>query len=432
MLDSLSLNPFKFSDAGKKKSSPFGFHMLKKGNNLFDGVTGAQASCSISGARWGIVNGVVTQFAANEPRIEDDGFGACPAFTQLAKYTEDLTNAVWSRPNILTPVLAGTFQGMNIWDCSESTATAYHSIIQNQFVGVGDNSVIGMAFVAKAKNRKLYIDVRFKNNTYPGTRINLENMAIEVVGGAIAHNIKNMGNGYCLVFIAYNVGAGSYDPYIAIQLYNGVSSQYTGDGVSGVYLGQPTYINFGVNGIPFIPPYIPNNTGSSVSVVSEAGNTSFDLDLPVLSRFNKGLRGPLAQGRIEVEVESNVDSERLPSGITTNLNIFTVGNNIVIGALYFQKTSTGALNVGIYDGTNNPYIVIGTLMVGQTFRISIDYGTYTDGSQKMRLTVNGVKSSVVAFSGSFGTHNLKFFYGALLHAFFIKLGSFRFIPKPIW
>lgn len=132
MLDSLSLNPFKFSDAGKKKGSPFGFHMLKKGNNLFDGVTGTTAACSISGARWGIVNGVVTQFAVNQTPVEDDGLRGCPAFTSYWS-SSDIGNGVshsiedgWNKLTLLSNTGQYTFCRA----LGDSTVTGDVSIMQ--------------------------------------------------------------------------------------------------------------------------------------------------------------------------------------------------------------------------------------------------------------------------------------------------------------
>jgi IS605 OrfB family transposase len=89
--------------------SQYGFEMLNYGSRLFDSVTGTNATCSINGIRYGIVNGVVTQFAVNQPPIEDKGLRGCPAFTQLAKMTETLTDVNWkgfaSATTISTPFM---------------------------------------------------------------------------------------------------------------------------------------------------------------------------------------------------------------------------------------------------------------------------------------------------------------------------------------
>ena len=115
---------------------------------------------------------------------------------------------------------------------------------------------------------------------------------------------------------------------------------------------------------------------------------------------------------------------------STALNLFTTDNNNVGGGLYYWKNSSGVLSFRSSDNTNLAEITGVALTVGQTFKISIDYGTYTDGTQKMRITVNGVKSSVVAFSGSFGAQDLRFFFGNTVHAGYIR--NLSYSEKPVW
>ena len=68
---------------------------------------------------------------------------------------------------------------------------------------------------------------------------------------------------------------------------------------------------------------------------------------------------------------------------------------------------------------------------GQIIRLSVDFGTHSTG-QKMRTTVNGVKSSLVDFSGSFGSQDLRFFFGNTVHAGWIKKDSLKIYDRPRW
>ena len=522
--------------------------------SLADKVTNTKAQCTISGTRYGIVNGVVngvvTAFAPNVPPVEDKGLRGCPAFTQLARYTEDFTNAAWSKINILTPTLVGTFQGQNIWALIENTATnVAHSFIDSTaFTGAADNSVMGISLIAKNNGRLLEIIGRIKDGSYPVVCwLNLQTGIISNLRAGSVASCVDIGNGFYRIFATLPVGVGAQTSYLYIQLYNGSSNIYTGDGVSGILVGQPTFINFGVNGTPFLPPYVPNNTTSSVSVVSEAATsttgTSFDLDDVKLVKFKEGLRGKAvgsnlwtipvlmtppwtdngthyvcdgtnnsatlsctgvlstgklyeitfttgavtggvlsvwvggilifnstptagttytlrtatptastnatftnsnafigqirkdivvkevqAQGHIELEFESKVDSEWLPSG--TDCNILSC-RNALTSLLRYRKYSDGSTVFGIIDSADNVCnSQIMSVSPGKIFSIVIDYGTYTDGTQKMRLTVNGVKSSVVAFSGSFGSQDLRFFYSNTVHAGWIK--DLKYYERPQW
>ena len=307
---------------------------LVSGNSLKDVISQTGAAVSISGARWGIVNGVVAQFAANAPPVEDKGLRGCPAFTQYflnnqAPVTQSITLAAGSYCLWIEGTGSATFNGL--------TATA----------GSPKVFTLGSGFTG--------------NCTITGT-------------------------------------------------------------VTKVML------NRGLFPAPFTP-----TAGTTVSVVSEAATsttgTSFDLDLPALSRLKAGLRGPLAQGHIKVEVESNVDSGWYTSATPLSLNIFSC-NNLPYTLRFRWGSGLATIRMEDSSQVNESASTAMTIIVGQTIKISLDYGTYTDGTQKMRLTVNGVKSSVVAFSGSFGTQDLQFFYGNTVHAGWIK--NVKYYERPRW
>lgn len=418
--------------------SQYGFEMLNYGSRLFDSVTGTNATCSINGIRYGIVNGVVTQFAVNQPPIEDKGLRGCPAFTQLAKMTETLTDVNWkgfaSATTISTPFMGANthfIKEINI-DGTPKKHTKYQD---TAYTEIADKSIIGFSFIAKSSNRNIRVSLVTKANI----TVNVVDFSMStgvssaIMAGATA-SIISLGAGWYHCSCSVSCLSGTTTPILFIALLSGSSDLYIGDGISGAYIGQPTYINFGVNGTPFIPPYVPNNTGSSVSVVSEAATsttgTSFDLDLPALSRLKTGLRGPNAQGHLEVVIESNVDSGWLPSGVDVILNILNTTQPTVIHPLSFRKGTDNVPLFRLSDGISVASVTPVPLSVGQTFRISLDYGTYTDGTQKMRLTVNDVRSSVVAFSGSFGSQDLRFFFGNTVHAGWIK--DLKYYDRPRW
>lgn len=542
-------NPLKRDKYKISIKRPISAIPMISGGTVKDVIAGVNASCTISGTRYGLVKGVVADFGSNVPPVEDAGLRACPAFTQLAKYTEDLTNEVWGRSNILTPSIHKVFQGQNIWNLPENTtASVVHQLNQSVFSGIANNSVIGCSIVAKYNGRKIFFSVNAKDGTYKTCRVNLQTGVIETNTG-IAASCTSLGSGYYRLFFAANVLTGATAPSLNMQYDNGISNQYTGDGVSGVYIGQPTYINFGVNGIPFIPPYAPNNTDSPISVVSEAGGasngTGFDLDDTRLAMLKKAFRGiasgtnlwagtvqlyvgwsdngteyvsaggnnsspiitsnvampkqmmeitlttgavasgtllvyvsdtPITissinpnttyivrgtgsgtvrdvaitsgtfigsivkssisvrpvftQGHLELEFVSNFNSAWFPNN--TDINFFTMGTNIKDFGLYYRKDNLGYSDIKTRDSASTIAKVVKTLGEGQSLKIILDWGTYTDGTQKMRLTVDGVKSSVVAFSGSFGTQDLRFFSGNIIHAGWIKKESLKIMPRPIW
>lgn len=407
------------------------------GREFKDTVSGVTPVTSISGTRYGVVNNTVTQFEVNQPHLEDDGLRGCPAFTQLCQQSETLTDAVWVKSRSAISVLSETLNGMTLWNFYETVTTGVHQLFQTAAFGaIADNSVIGLVHTVKSNGRNIQIYAKLKNGStvYVGN-INLTTgVTTSIRAGSIVIALDK-GNGFYQIFATVPVGVGATSPFIYIGLLNGSTESYTGDGVSGVYTSQPTFINFGVNGIPFIPPYVPNNTTGSISVVSEASTAttgmSFDLDGINLSRLKTALRGPNAQGHLELEFVSNFDSGWLPSGVGTNINILSVNNNNVIGSVYYQKSSGGVLAWKNYDGIYDTTVASTGIVVGQSFKISLDWGTHSTG-QKMRLTVNGVKSALANFSGSFGSQDLRFFFGNAIHAGWIVNDSLKVMDRPQW
>lgn len=403
------------------------------GGVLKDSITGVPAVTSISGTRCGIVNGVVTQFVANQPPIEDNGLRGCPAFTQLCKVSEDLTAASWSKNKILTPTIAGTFQGSNLWNIISSVETGTHSIIQTGgFTGVAHNSVIGQSFVFKSVGgMSIQLIMYAKDATYP-VLANVSSSGVISEKNALAFvSVEDLGGGYFRILSAMSCGVGASNPYIYAQMYNGTTASFLGDGSSGFLMSQPMLINFGVSGVPFIPPYVPNNTTGSISVVSETAaaptGTSFDLDDPKLARLKTALRGLNAQGHLKITIRSNTSSSWwLNSSV---FNVLSV-NNVIANLIYLNKDSGGIVSFRMTDGANAASVTQ-ALSIGAEYNLSLDWGTHPTG-QKMRLTVNGVKSALVNFSGSFGTQDLRFFYANTVHAGWIVKDSLKITDKPQW
>ena len=426
-------NPLKRDKYKISIKRPISAIPMISGGIVKDVIAGVNASCTISGTRYGIVNGVVTAFGSNVPPVEDAGLRCCPAFSQLAKMTETLTDASWGKSNLLTPTLYEVFQGQNIWNLPENTtASAYHILVQSVgFSTVLDNSVIGMSIVAKYDGRKILFAVAAKDGTYKTCRMNILTGAIESNSGGVAASIAPIGSGYYRLFFAANILTGATTPSFNIQYDNGAGNQYTGNGVSGAYIGQPTYINFGVNGIPFTPPYFPNNTNNPIAVVSEAGGasngTSFDLEDVNLVRLKNALRGPNAQGSMTLSVSFGSDGAWIPN--STTINILSA-NNSNAAFVKAEKDSGGVVKFTFSDGTNS-VSVNKNIAANETINLKLDWGTHSTG-QKIRITVNGVASSLGSFAaGSLGPADLVMGYG-LTVPMWIKKGSLKIFSRPIW
>lgn len=526
---SLFKNPFNSPMRSPTAEEAYVFKMhLTPGALPYDEVTGVKASCSISGARYGIVNGVVSSFASNVPPVEDKGLRGCPAFTSY-----------WS-PAIIGSDVSHTVE--NGWNKITLTANtgSYTFVRDTTSPGSAGSISIIQAIIKRGTCR--YIGFRARVVSPPST-----------VAAVFDFNIGNFTalNSHEKIFVK-NIDTDTY--HICIRhvtpvdnaLYFSVSL-CTSDGQeisTGGTIGSYAYFKCltGTIGANITALGTPNPT-SVTSYVSEAATsttgTSFDLDEVTLTSLKKGLRGkavgeeltnpttvetqnidannytsvtgdvytivssgtycqfswqdkltigktyeflptiigtpigsikeqstntvlthgvPImvtatgtqiavaratacnvslrlsvrevqAQGHIELEFESNVDSGWLPSGVDVRLNILN-NNTSNVHPFSFMKGTDNIPLFRLSDGTLVASVSPIPLTVGQVFKISLDYGTYTDGTQKMRLTVNGVKSSVVAFSGSFGSQDLRFFFDNTVHAGWIK--NLSYSEKPLW
>lgn len=137
------------------------------------------------------------------------------------------------------------------------------------------------------------------------------------------------------------------------------------------------------------------------------------------------------QGHLELQIKTNINNDMLPLGVFTRINILSCSNNAA-SLLYFQKETTGENNYTCLDAANSYCRIIQNLPdTGSIIKISLDWGIHSTG-KKMRLTVNGVKSDLADFSGSFGSQDLRFFYGNTIHAGWIVKDSFKIFERPRW
>lgn len=327
-------NPLKRNKYSKNR--PAFYTSMIPGDGFKDIVSGVSAVCSISGTRYGIVNGVVTQFAVNQPPIEDNGLRGCPAFTQY-----------------------------------------------------------------------------FLNNEAPVTQ------SITLAAGT-----------YCL----WIDGSGSAI-FNGLTATAGVPKVFTlASGFTGNCVITGTVTKAMLNSGLFPAPFSPTE-GVTKSFVSEAATsttgTSFDLDNALLARLKTALRGPNAQGHLELTFKSNIDSgwaTLYPALVTT---IFCAGDLATRGLNIYRYTASTVVVRCVGAGASSPAEVIQAITPAQILKIVIDWGTHSTG-QKMRITVNGVKSSLVSFSGSFGDKDLRFFFGNTVHAGWIVKDSLKVMDRPIW
>lgn len=371
---------------------------LAAGGAGADLVSGVDPVCVKSGVTYGIDDdGNVIQFAVNKIPLEKDGLRGCPAFTQYFLKTRTLTDAIWK---------PGT--GVSV--------TGSNKIVYNG-TGVITKGIDQQPTIAGGTASKIFTVVALVSaDTYPQT-FRLKNTHGGVVDNfSPDKTIYKPEKVYLRVVNAATAGTG-------LQI-GGIAPSTTNSPFE-------IYMEMNLAEANFIYPYSPNDTTSTVSYVSEAATattgTSFDLDNALLARLKTALRGPNAQGHLELTFKSNIDSGWLAN--SSVYNILSV-NNTAASLLYINKDSGGAVTVRTTDGTNVASVTQG-LVVGSSYKIAVDWGTHSTG-QKIRITANGVKSSLVDCGVSLGAEYLSFFDLSGIHIGWIVKDSLKISNRPQW
>lgn len=388
--------------------------------NMVDMATGVGAVSSIPGTRYGIVNGVVTQFAADQPAIEDNGLRGCPAFTSKwfpESIGSDVSHSIedgWNKVTLIANSGGATFvRHLAVPDPVVGEVSILQAVIKkgpSRYIGFRARRTGGVATVAAV------FDFNIGDFSVLNTH---ERLFVRNIAPDIYH--------ICLRYVAPDT-AGIYFG-MALCSSTGVENS------TGLTIGDSVYFKsltctIGDNITALGTP----NPASVVSYVGETATstlgTSFDLDNAKLTALKTALRGPNAQGHLEMLFKSNFNSEQILAG--TTLNLLSVNNSLDI-FLAIRRASDGSMGVRIYDSTNFVTLLLPSgIAVGQTLKIIADWGYHPSGGLKMRLIVNGVQSTIANFSGSFGTQDLRFFFGNTLHAGWIVKDSFFISGVPQW
>jgi hypothetical protein len=201
---------------------------------------------------------------ANQPRFDHNpttgeslGFLIEEQRTNLVTYSEDLSNAAWSkiRSSIVSNTIIapdGTLTGDKLVE--DSTASNTHFIVQNVPLGGSvDSSPYTFSVYAKAGERTRFQMYDNNSNTSGVTVFNLSSGT--VVSGT--GKITSVGNGWyrCSIYPLKDYTTSST---VFIFLDNGSTTSYTGNGNSGIYIwgGQ---LELGT----FITSYIPTTNASA-------------------------------------------------------------------------------------------------------------------------------------------------------------------------
>jgi hypothetical protein len=213
-------------------------------------------------------SGLIATINANLPRFDFDPVTlACKgllieeARTNLLTYSNDFSNAIWSKnsSSITSNVITSPDGTVNASKLVEAAATAEHTVNRSTPVAIVAGSSNTLSVFAK-KGERTAIELFYVNATYTsGVRFRF-NLTAGTVGSAIisgtasatSATITNFGNDWFKCSVTAIVDALSIAANFNIALFNGSTTFYAGNGTSGAFI-YGAQLEAGAFGTSYIP-----------------------------------------------------------------------------------------------------------------------------------------------------------------------------------
>jgi hypothetical protein len=268
--------------------------------------------------------------------------------TNLLTYSQDFTNAIWTKPNLngtlttASNIAPDGTQTVILWQ-ENNTATVQKSFYQSVSVTSGTSYTFSMYAKQYSSGSKRWLSLYPQSSATAAAVFDLLLGTVTFTSGAnyVSSSITLLGNGMyrcTITFTAASTGSAFCNAYIS-NSGTAAAPAYTGDGFSGIYIwGAQT------EALAFATSYIPTTTAQVTRAVDDAYMTGTNFS----SWYNP------TQGSIY----ANFSLLAAPLG-TGNKGIycfFLNGSNAILsyasnsaGVLYDQVVAAGA--AGFNDGS---------------------------------------------------------------------------------
>jgi hypothetical protein len=271
----------------------------------------ARASAATRINKYGLIETVASgQSRLNYPLI-DGVVKGCPSHlleplrTQLIQYSEDFSNAYWTKYDTSINVNQGISPNGSVTSDKviEDTGTSTHQV--GRLFSFSSGSTYSVSVFAKYNGRNIQISAGNTGTWAGNVKFDLENGVVssEINGTG---KIKKLANGWfkCTVI---GTALATASTNINFGLLNNETSNYTGDGTSGVLLWG-AQLELG----SYPTSYIVSNSGSATTRVAETANNSGDA-----STFNDS-EGVLMAEISALADDLNTEGISVSDGSTSN------------------------------------------------------------------------------------------------------------------
>ena len=289
-------------------------------------------------SKWVDIDGVITEVPANYPSMPTKD-GGCPILlvqgtnTNNLAYTQDLTQSEWLKfgTTITVEQIASPIKDVLADRFTEDTSTGFHRIRQNLDWDANDKYVF--SFFAKQNGRSILKIHEATIDSAEFATFDLANGTTSFVDGSgftcYGSFIKAYPNDWyrCSV-ICSTPSLLTNETFITnIRLNNGSTSNYTGDGTSGIYI---TGLNVVKSDI--LTSYIPNlTTGTSTRAadVIDGAEAPIDNAIGLFQTKITALADDLSVR--EISLTNNASSDRISFRYNTTSN--SIGVITVVGGV---------------------------------------------------------------------------------------------------
>jgi hypothetical protein len=336
-------------------------------------------------------DGLIEVVTNNKPRIDflNDSNGALllePQRMNLVQYSEDFSNAYWSKTRIQTPYIADVVSPtgeLNAYTLEISSGEVNGGGIFRAISVSGTNSI---SIFAKKKNTK-YLIIGDENFNNDGVWFDLENGLVATEYGLANGSIENYGNGWYKCIMTYTKTS-SLSKFIYFSNIDGTSN-------NGVVGGDSVYIwGAQVEQGSYATSYIPTQGATATRVVETCIQTP-----------PSGIIGQ-TEGTMYCEID-------VKSGYDVNNLILTLSDGTANNFMYINR-SNGKLEVYIKTSgvAQLSYLSASILSVG-IHKLSLsyklnDFVLYLDGVLMHSDTSGTVPSCNKINVGSYYNESLPF------------------------
>jgi len=303
-------------------------------NSLDSRLTFSRASSATD-----IVSGVLTTYAADVPRITlAEGLLLEESRTNLLYPSEALASP-WATAGaslVLDNAVLNPTGTSGAYKLTEGTSTGAHEA-SRQVSSLTASSKYAQSVFLKAAGRS-YAQV----TSWDGNAATLGTAVVNLTDGTVlsgSANVQACANGWYRVMMAGTLGASATSNFLIVRPHNGTSTNYTGDGSSGVYVWGAQ-----MEAGAFCSSYIP----ASASAATRAADSC---SMNVAALLN------LSEGTVWVEAKSGSGADaaaatsprllRLDDGSSTNLHEIrrNAADNVLRGV-----TTTGGADQAVIVG----------------------------------------------------------------------------------